>query len=274
MKRLTIDLDFSGGDGSWLTFPPLHLVLPSLVDSFGNLVTLEEEGSAPILPSLIHINERTSTPVETYTVYTSQTDFRFSFYGAFSPKTFTVSLFPSDEARWIQEPAHRFPPTILSRTKLLFVRDFEDLNSLFPSILVDTAVSSSYLNGHSSHSYAPYSQAHTVVGHQVNEIYLIAESFMNFIYPNDLIPHITSYVEQAILHFPNLRTLHLPDPLMLQEGVTETDLFVLLYKNAIKALAHHPQAKIRNLNVLMDQDFWIESTNLCRLVSLEQLAQV
>lgn len=267
MKRLTIDLDFSGGNGTWVIFPPLHLVLPSLFNSFGDLVTLEEEGSAPLLPKLKHLSERTSTPVETYTVYNSQTEFRFSFYGSFSPQIFSIPLFPDDEARWIQEPAHRFPHTLLSKTKVLIMRDFEDLNNLFPHITVDAAVPSSYVNA--SFPYFTHVSANTLAAEGVKEIYLISESFMNFIYPNDLTPHIRSHIEQAILRFPKLQTLHLSDPLKLHEDVTNTDLFVLIYKNAVKSLTQHSQAKIRDLTILMDQDFWIESTNLCRLKFLE-----
>jgi len=251
-----------------MDFPPLHLVLPSLADTFGNPITLQNDDNLPMLPKLIHFSERTSTPVETYTVYSAQTNFRFSFYGSFSPRVFSVPSFPNDEARWIQGPAQRFPARLLSNTVTLILRDFEDLQGLFPLVPIDAATPINSLLNHDVRLPQQLAR-NSLVSPVVKTIYLISESFTNFIYPNDLMPHIVTNVEQALKQFPNLHTLHLPDPLNLQPDVTNDDMFVVIYKEAVKELSRHSLASIRGLTVVMDQDFWIESSNLSRLKALD-----
>lgn len=106
-----------------MSFPPLELALPCAIDSFGDLVTLQAEDEEPLLLNLYHLSERTTTPCETYTVYYAQRSFRFSFYGSFSPRIFSVPQFPDDSARWIHEPAQRFPSTLLQNTSTLILKD-------------------------------------------------------------------------------------------------------------------------------------------------------
>lgn len=252
-----VDLDFSGGSDTCMDFPPLHLVLPSLFDSFGNPVTLQDEHGIPALPNLKHLSERTSTPVETYNVYSAQTNFRFSFYGTFSPEVFSVPLFPDDEARWIQEPAQRFPATLLLNTKKLILRGFDDLRSLFPLVRIE-AGSPMRLIQYTNPPVGLHQIVTGQVSREVREVYLIDETFAHYIYPHGLIPNIVAGVEQTVKQFPNLRNLHLPDPLKLQQDLRDVesdDMVVLVYKEAVNQLSKHAQASIRDLRIVQDQDF-------------------
>lgn len=193
---MTIDLNFSGDDSSWMSFPPLELALPCLIDSFGNFVTLQDENAPPLLPNLVHLSERTTTPCETYTVYYAQTGFRFSFYGSFSPRIFSVPQFPGDAARWIHEPAQRFPATLLQKTETLILKDFIDVDELFPVLQVEPPLI--HPNLVMEHLGPPGAQLSTSpVSKTVQKIYLIGESFAQTFQPEGLHPYLLSSIERT-----------------------------------------------------------------------------
>jgi hypothetical protein len=98
----------------------------------------------------------------------------------------------------------------------------------------------------------------------VDEVYLTNEYFAHFLHPDDLRHHIRNSVESVFQQFPNLRTLHLPDPLKFSADSQEEydGVFVESFIDAVQQLSRHASPSIRALKVILDQEVWAISPNL------------
>jgi hypothetical protein len=262
VKKLTIDLNFSGNDLSWLTAPPIHLVLPDLVNTFNDPVTLQDSSTnEKLLPNLVHLSERTTTACESYAVYYAHTNFRFRFYGAFSPRIFSVPQFADEYARWVHEPAMRFPLTLIASAEALLVRDFLDADQLFP-LLEIKGPTRNQLHATSEEGLIHPIKLIQPISTAVTSLYLIHDSFAYKTPEEDVKDYITTGVRKAFQQFPNLKTIHLPMPSAFYlTGLEADSSFIKEYIRVVEELKIHEDKRIRNLKVILDQDVWLCSSD-------------
>lgn len=187
---------------------PLHVTVPDLRNILGARISLEDSDRNLLLPKLKHLRERTSSKVETYEVYYVHTGFRFSFYGRFSPAIMTILSIAADEDSWIDEPAQRFPSTLLSKTKVLQVPTFNLLKHIFPIVWIEGEEIISPDNFTAARRLPQ--RISSPLSHKVEEIHLPRESLFSDCnegenQDEDFLEHL----ESAFIRFPKLQEVHL-----------------------------------------------------------------
>lgn len=268
-RELVVDLNFTPCFSH-----PVRRAMPYTVNSLGDPVTLEQPSvgsSSRLLPNLELLIERSSNEYEDYEIYRLQTMFRFTFYGSFSPRQFSLPLGPSPGDRLLMSRLQRFPTTLLSKTKVVYIRDlidFDEMFPLYPSVTQDGLARGR--NDQHNHSQvlpwhaAPPAVYLTPVSETVTTVVCLNEDFGYQLEPYEFRPYLCGGVSKLLLQFPNLKRLHLPDEdsfFMYTSTARKTEL-VRAYRDAIMDLQYHDDPEMKALEVVTDQGVYIPDCSL------------
>lgn len=94
------------------------------------------------------------------------------------------------------------------------------------------------------------------VSKRVKTVYLVRESLANIYEPSGILPYFVATFGRTFTQFPNLQTIHLPDPSAIDLTVSDDGEFASHYKTATRELAKTGGAELQNWNTITDQDVW------------------
>lgn len=142
------------------------------------------------------------------------------------------------------------------------------MKELFPVLQVEPAFSAALILQQSELQILP--PLTLPVNMTVKKIYLVGECMMDINEGHEMLPFLTDCINETLERFPAARTLHLPSPDALEKTVEDDEDVLVGYLAAIKHFRENSDARIRSLQLIMDQDVWPSTTDLHRLRMIEE----